>query len=80
VFYYLGSLLDAAQPPINFRIYDHPIEAARFHTDYRGRRYFVHEAATDDPTITILAILNDLLNLNRDAEEIPSTKTVATAP
>jgi hypothetical protein len=80
VFYYLGGLLNTAQPPIPFHIYDHPIEAARFHTDYRGQRYFVREAATGDPTITILAILNDLLNLNRDAEEIPSTKTVATAP
>jgi hypothetical protein len=80
VFYYLGSLLEAEQPPINFHIYDHPVEQARFHTDYRGRVYFVREAAAGDPTITILAILNDLLNLNRDAEEIPSTKTVATAP
>jgi hypothetical protein len=80
VFYYLGILLNTGQPPIAFHIYDHPVEEARFHTDYRGRSYFVREAATGDPTITILAILNDLLNLNRDAEEIPSTKTVATAP
>ena len=80
VFYYLGGLLNAEQPPIAFHIYDHPVDEARFHTDYRGRLYFVREAATGDPTITILAILNDLLNLNRDAEEIPSTKTVATAP
>jgi hypothetical protein len=80
VFYYLGNLLNAEQRPIPFDIYDHPIEQARFHTDYRGRLYFVREAGTGDQTITILAILNDLLNLNRDAEEIPSTKTVATAP
>jgi hypothetical protein len=80
VFYYLGGLLNIEQPPIPFHIYDHPVEQARFHTNYRGQLYFVREAATGDPTITILAILNDLLNLNRDAEEIPSTKTVATAP
>jgi len=81
VFYYLGSLLNAPeQSPIPFRIYDHPIDDARFHTDYRGRSYFVRDASADDATITILAILNDLLNLNRDANEIPSTKTVATAP
>jgi hypothetical protein len=80
VFYYLGGLLNTERPPIPFHIYDHPVEAARFHTDYRGRSYFVREGATGDPTITILAILNDLLNLNRDAEEIPSTKTVATTP
>jgi hypothetical protein len=80
VFYYLGGLLNAEQPPIPFHIYDHPVEDARFRTEYRGRSYFVREAAGGDPTITILAILNDLLNLNRDAEEIPSTKTVATTP
>ena len=80
VFYYLGGLLNTEAPPIPFHIYDHPVEQARFHTNYRGQLYFVREAATGDPTITILAILNDLLNLNRDAEEIPSTKTVATAP
>jgi hypothetical protein len=80
VFYYLGGLLNTAQPPIAFHIYDHPIDEARFHTDYRGRSYFVREAATGYSTMTILAILNDLLNLNRDADEIPSTKTVATTP
>lgn len=80
VFYYLGALLNAGQPPIPFHIYDHPIDDARFHAEYRGRSYFVREAASGDATITILAILNDLLNLNRDAEEIPSTKTVATTP
>jgi len=83
VFYYLGGLLNQPEhSPIPFHIYDHPIEDARFHTDYRGRSYFVREATAEggDATITILAILNDLLNLNRDAEEIPSTKTVATGP
>jgi hypothetical protein len=46
VFYYLGILLNTEQPPIPFHIYDHPVEEARFHTDYRGRSYFVREAAT----------------------------------
>jgi hypothetical protein len=55
VFYYLGGLLNTDEPPINFHIYDHLVEEARFHTDYRGRSYFVREAATGDPTITILA-------------------------
>jgi hypothetical protein len=83
VFYYLGGLLkDPANSPIPFYISDSPLEPARFHVDYRGKSYFVREATDDgsDATITILAILNDLLNLNRDAKDIPSTKTVATTP
>ena len=82
LFYYLGGLVNNPAPPIPFHIYDHPIDDARFHTDYRGRSYFVRETSAEsgDATMTILAILNDLLNLNRDAEEIPSTKTVATGP
>jgi hypothetical protein len=81
IFYYLGALLKLpGTPPIAFHIYDHPVDGARFHTDYRGKTYFVLEAQDDgsDSTVTILAMLNDLLNLNRDANEIPSTKTVAT--
>jgi hypothetical protein len=78
MFYYLGNLL-VNPGPIQFHIYDHPVEDVRFRTYYRGQTYYVREAG-DDQTLTILAILNDLLNLNRDAEEIPSTKTVATTP
>lgn len=81
IFYYLGALLKLpGNPPIAFHIYDHPVDGARFHTDYRGKTYFVLETQDDgsDSTVTILAMLNDLLNLNKDANEIPSTKTVAT--
>ena len=83
IFYYLGALLKNPETsPIAFHIYDHPVEGARFHTNYRGKTYFVRETQDDgsDSTVTILAMLNDLLNLNRDANEIPSTKTVATTP
>jgi hypothetical protein len=83
LFYYLGALLKKPDnSPIAFHIYDHPVDGTRFHADYRGRTYFVRETQDDgtDSTVTILAMLNDLLNLNRDANEIPSTKTVATSP
>lgn len=80
IFYYLGEITKKPYPPLAFRIYDYPVEGARFSTDYRGVSYYVREYSDDDQTIAILAILNDLLNLNRDAEEIPSTKTVATTP
>jgi len=81
IFYYLGALLRHPEySSLAFHIYDHPIDNARLHTSYRGQTYYVREVQDDDYTIAVLAILNDLLNLNRDANEIPSTKTVATTP
>ena len=49
---------------------------------YRGETYFVREGSDPqtDATMPVLAFLNALMNLNRDANEIPSTKTVATSP
>ena len=47
---------------------------------YRGQTYYVGEASKTDSTMPVLAFLNALMNLNRDANEIPSTKTVATSP
>ena len=46
---------------------------------YRGRKYYVTNAqCARDPTTVTLQILGDLLNLHRDASEIPTTKTVIT--
>jgi hypothetical protein len=83
IFFYLGELLnepESQQPPIGFHIYNHPVENVRFHMNYRGQTYYVGEASKTDQTMPVLAILNALMNLNRDADEIPSTKTVATSP
>jgi hypothetical protein len=83
IFFYLGELQrePELQPrPIHFYIYDHPVEKIRFHMSYRGQTYYVGEASKTDSTMPVLAFLNALMNLNRDANEIPSTKTVATSP
>jgi hypothetical protein len=81
IFYYLGTVVrDPDHAAIPFRLYDQPADPVRFSVNYRGQNYYVREVVPGDATLTILAILNDLLNLNRDANEIPSTKTVATAP
>ena len=86
IFYYLGGLLKHPEnSPIPFHIFDYPVEGTRFHASYRGKTYFVREMIVEDHvpvdlTVSILAVLNDLLNLSRDADEIPSTKTVATSP
>jgi len=71
---------ESQQPPIGFHIYNHPVENVRFHMNYRGQTYYVSGVSKTDQTMPVLAILNALMNLNRDADEIPSTKTVATSP
>lgn len=83
IFFYLGELQresETQQRPIRFYIYDHPVENIRFHMNYRGQTYYVREASDTDQTMPVLAFLNALMNLSRDADEIPSTKTVATSP
>jgi hypothetical protein len=83
IFFYLGELLrmgESQQLPIPFYIYNHPVENIRFHMNYRGQTYYVREASKTDETMPVLAFLNALMNLSRDANEIPSTKTVATSP
>lgn len=78
MFYYLGSLLTLpnANRPIPLNISRIPSQKDRFSVIYRGNTYYV----SGDDTITVLAILNDLLNLHRDASEIPTTKTVVAVP
>jgi hypothetical protein len=83
IFFYLGELVrmgETHQQPILFHIYDHPVENIRFHMNYRGQTYYVGEASKTDYTMPVLAFLNALMNLSRDANEIPSTRTVATSP
>jgi hypothetical protein len=85
IFFYLGELQrepESQQRPIPFHIYDHPVENSRFHMNYRGQTYYVREGSDPhtDATMPVLAFLNALMNLSRDADEIPSTKTVATGP
>jgi hypothetical protein len=86
IFFYLGELLRATEQqrpiPIPFHIFKEPVEGARFHVTYRGETYYVRDGFDPhtDATMPVLAFLNALMNLNRDANEIPSTKTVATSP
>jgi hypothetical protein len=84
IFFYLGELLRApeSQRPIPFYVFNHPVEGVRFHMTYRGETYFVRDGSDPytDATMPVLAFLNALMNLSRDANEIPSTKTVATSP
>jgi hypothetical protein len=85
IFYWLGGLPACAEPsdnqsggpPIPFCIYGAPITNPRFSVEYRGKTYYISEKIEGkDYTTIILALLNDLLNINRDANEIPTTKAV----
>ncbi|WP_316158466.1 MULTISPECIES: hypothetical protein [unclassified Bradyrhizobium] len=65
-----------------------PTDDVRFSVAYRNSAYYVSgfghkiicgNAEVLDRTLPVLAILSILLNINRDANEIPSTKTVQAA-
>lgn len=72
-------------PRLLFAISPTPTDFVRFSVEYRGAIYYVSDLNNrlscgglrpPDRTMPILAILNDLLNVNRDANEIPATKAV----
>ena len=50
---------------------------ARFAVDYRGARWWVaeHDEA-EDLTLSVLALTSQLLNLQKSADEIPSSRTL----
>jgi hypothetical protein len=60
-------------PNIGFNISEQQPPEVRFATQYQGKIYYVSE---NDNTLPILALLNVLLNLNRDANAIPKTPAV----
>ena len=72
----------AGCPRIPFVLGRTPTDHVRFSVSYRGAIYYVSdtnhrlECGAIDNTLPILAVLNDLLNINRDANEIPTTKAV----
>jgi hypothetical protein len=84
IFTYLGFLVrnkNSTQhaynlPDIGFNISEHPPPEVRFVTQYQGKNYYVSNVSGNDNTLRILAVLNGLLNLNRDANAIPKTPAV----
>jgi hypothetical protein len=76
IFYYLGTTVDMDNPPVPFHLWRGTSPDDWMHVNYRGEDYAVHHVSEHDGTTLILAILSDLLNINRDAAEIPTTKAV----
>ena len=52
----------------------------RIGVNYHGKRYYVREGDPSDHTLEVLALLNQLINANKNASEIPSTKAVQIVP
>ncbi|HEY3812798.1 MAG TPA: hypothetical protein VGL66_06195 [Caulobacteraceae bacterium] len=52
----------------------------RIAVSYHGRRYYVREGDSSDHTLEVLALVNQLINANKNANEIPSTKAVQIVP
>lgn len=57
----------------------HPVDP-RFAVDYRGQSYTVDRYSPDDHTLQVLAILNQLLNVNKSAQDIRTTPFVEILP
>lgn len=57
----------------------HPADP-RFSIDYRGATYTVDRYSPDDHTLQVLAILDQLLNINKSAQDIRTTPFVEILP
>ena len=71
--------LDAARTatPRLFRLWPDRPPRARFSVEYRGARWWVAEHDPDeDLTLSVLALTTQLLNLQKSADEIPSSRTL----
>lgn len=69
-------------PLIPFYILEQQEEHTRLSVVYQGRTYYISNiqridnCGRRDNTLTVLSIVNDLLNLNRDANDLPTTRAV----
>ena len=71
--------LDASRTatPRLFRLWPERPARPRFSVEYRGKRWWVaeHDPA-EDLTLSVLALTTQLLNLQKSADEIPSSRTL----
>ena len=73
MFYYLGYALNQPDPLLGFYLPIMPPKTYRTSVSYRGQGYYVPD---DQVTLSVFAILNDLVNINRSADELPKTTAV----
>jgi hypothetical protein len=84
VIFYLGQMLNVSDEDaraLKFFIRDTDTGRTRFRVLYRDKLYYVNEnSGVNDETLLILSIVNQVLNLYKDANEIPTTKAVQSVP
>lgn len=73
LFYYLGYIQKKPDPILEFLLPTAPPNTYRISVHYRDQTYYVQN---DEMTMSILAILNNLVNINRTADELPKTTAV----
>lgn len=89
---FLGRMLRVPSHlrPLRFEISPDDPGTSRFDVPYQGRQYYVHDrrhhvanctkqdadTRCDDRTLEILTLVNQLLNLNKNQNELPSTGAV----
>jgi hypothetical protein len=73
----VGLDVARAATPRLFRLWPERPARARFSVEYRGARWWVaeHDPA-EDLTLSVLALATQLLNLQKSADEIPSSRTL----
>jgi hypothetical protein len=81
---------EVASNPVGFYLYRNAPAHAAFSIRYRDQDYFVGAFTgapadrsgnyTSDFTLKILTLLNELINLNKVAKDIPTTRTVQVNP
>jgi hypothetical protein len=76
---YLGKLLRESDRPLPFDISTRPHDNDRYTVSYDGVTYYV-PGRGHDRTMDTLSLLNQLINLNKKASELPSTRAVETVP
>jgi hypothetical protein len=63
-----------------FELHSRPSARDRITVAYRGRPYYVRQGDPTDHTLEVIALVNQLINANKVANEIPSTKAVQIVP
>ena len=73
----VGLDVSRSATPRLFRLWPEPPAKPRFSVEYRGARWWVaeHDPA-QDLTLSVLALTTQLLNLQKSADEIPSSRTL----
>jgi hypothetical protein len=75
-----GATGSQAEEVVLFALSEERLGDARFSVEYRGKTYYVPEASERNYTVLVLSLVEQLLNLNKKSEAIPTTRAVQVLP